>query len=157
MKIHMRYGSRFRRLVRSESGAELIEFSLTLPLLLLIVLGILEFGLMFREYEIITNAAREGARIGILPSYQPADITARVNAYLTTAGLNTSLATVTPGAAASETVGTQCISMRPVTVAYTHAVPFLGGIVSFFGGTFAPMTLTATSKMRTETSAGPCP
>ena len=38
----------------------MIEFSLTLPLLLLIVLGIIEFGLIFREYEVITNAAREG-------------------------------------------------------------------------------------------------
>ena len=157
MKIHMYCGSRFRRLVRSESGAELIEFSLTLPLLLLIVLGILEFGLIFREYEIITNAAREGARIAILPGYANGDISARVDNYLTTAGLNLSLRTVTPGAAVATPVGAACVSMRPVTVTYTHAVPFLGGIVSYFGGTFAQMTLTATSRMRTEVAAGTCP
>jgi len=50
-----------RRLRRSDSGAEVIEFALTLPLLLLVVLGIIEFGFVFQQYEVVTNAAREGA------------------------------------------------------------------------------------------------
>ena len=55
-----------------ESGAELIEFALSLPiLLLLVVLGIIDFGLLFRRYEVVTNAAREGARVAILPGYAP--------------------------------------------------------------------------------------
>jgi Flp pilus assembly protein TadG len=154
----MKQRSRLRRLVRSESGAELIEFSLTLPLLLLIVLGIMEFGLMFREYEIVTNAAREGARVGVLPAYNlPAPVTARVTQYLTTAGLDPLRWTITPGVAAATPVGGLCISLRPVTVTYTHPVPFLGGIMSFFGSTFGTMTLRATSSMRTETAAGACP
>lgn len=153
----MHYRSRVRRLVRSESGAELIEFSLTLPLLLLIVLGIIEFGFIFREYEIVTNAAREGARIAILPSYGSADVTARVGDYLTTGGLDLARATITPGAGEATVVGGSCISLVPVTVAYVHPVPFLSGIVSYFGGTFGQMTLTATSRMRTEAAAGACP
>jgi Flp pilus assembly protein TadG len=157
MAIDMTQRSRLRRLVRSESGAELIEFSLTMPLLLLIVLGIIEFGFVFREYEIVTNAAREGARIAILPSYGSADVTARVDDYLTTAGLDPLRATVTPGVAAPTPVGGACISMIPVTVAYTHPVPFVSGIMSFFGSTFGTMTLTATSVMRTEIAAGTCP
>ena len=153
----MKQRMRFRRLVRSDSGAELIEFSLTLPLLLMIVVGIIEFGFVFREYEIVTNAAREGARIAILPSYGSADVTARVGNYLTTAGLDPLRATVTPGAAVPTPVGAACISMIPVTVAYTHPVPFLSGIMSYFGSTFGTMTLRATSSMRTEVSAGSCP
>ena len=51
-----------RRRLRGESGAELIETALTLPLLLLVVVGIIEFGFVFQKYEVITNAAREGAR-----------------------------------------------------------------------------------------------
>src|SRR5712692_9709041 len=51
---------------RSESGAEFVEFALALPLLLLVVMGIMDFGLMFQQYEVITNAAREGARVGAL-------------------------------------------------------------------------------------------
>src|SRR5207248_3214821 len=70
--------SLLRRLAKSESGAELIEFALTLPLLLLLVLGIIEFGFMFQEYEVLTNAAREGARIAVLPTYGATD-TARKN------------------------------------------------------------------------------
>jgi Flp pilus assembly protein TadG len=148
--------SRIRRLGRSESGAELIEFAFTLPLLLLIVLGIIEFGFVFREYEIVTNAAREGARIGILPDYDDPDVTARVNDYLDKAGLDTDLATVTPGAAVPTPVGAVCVSMKPVTVTYEHAVPFISGIMSFFGSEFGTLTLTATSSMRTEAAAGTC-
>lgn len=50
-----------------ESGAELIEFALALPLLLLVGLGVLDFGRLFQRYEVVTNAAREGARVGVLP------------------------------------------------------------------------------------------
>ena len=45
---------------RSERGSQLIEFALVLPLLLLVVLGIMDFGLLFQRYEAVTNAAREG-------------------------------------------------------------------------------------------------
>src|SRR5262249_35015112 len=79
--------NRLRRSWRCESGAELIEFALTFPLLLLVVMGIIEFGFMFRDYEVITNAAREGARVRVLPAYSADDATARVNAYLDAAGL----------------------------------------------------------------------
>ena len=155
----MSLSSRTRHLARSESGAELIEFSLTLPLLLLIVLGIIEFGFMFREYEVVTNAAREGARIAILTNtpYSDPDITARVNDYLTTAGLDTDLATVDPGTATPTPVGGVCVSMRPVTVTYQHAVPFLSGIMTYFGSSIGTVTLSATSSMRTEVkAAGTC-
>ena len=40
--------------------------ALTLPLLLLVVFGIFDFGFMFQRYEVVTNAAREAARIGVL-------------------------------------------------------------------------------------------
>ncbi len=59
--------SRIRRGWRSESGAELVELALALPLLLLVVMGIIDFGFLFQRYEVVTNAAREGARIATLP------------------------------------------------------------------------------------------
>ena len=58
----------FRRL-RQEDGAQLVEFALVLPLLLFVVLGIAEFGIIFQRYEVVTNAAREGARLAVLPGY----------------------------------------------------------------------------------------
>jgi hypothetical protein len=148
---------RLRRLVRSESGAELIEFSLTLPLLLLVVLGIIEWGFVFREYEIVTNAAREGARIAVLPGYLPADVTARINLYLNTAGLDSTKATIDPIVATPTPVGAKCVSMVPITVKYPHPVTFLSGIMSFFNSSMGAMTIKATSSMRTEIAAGACP
>ena len=54
---------------RTERGQAIVELALTLPLLLLVVLGIFDFGLMFQRFEIVTNAAREGARVAVLPDY----------------------------------------------------------------------------------------
>ena len=57
--------------------------ALAMPLLMLIVLGIMDFGLMFQQYEVLTNAAREGARIAVLPNYSDADVQARVTSTST--------------------------------------------------------------------------
>jgi len=51
-----------KRFVRGESGAAMVEFAILLPVLLLIILGILQFGLMFYTKYVITAASREGAR-----------------------------------------------------------------------------------------------
>jgi Flp pilus assembly protein TadG len=47
----------------SERGASLVEFSLVLPILLVIVLGILEMGMAFRSVITVGSAAQEGARV----------------------------------------------------------------------------------------------
>jgi hypothetical protein len=142
--------------IRSERGVELIEFALVFPTLLLVVLGIMDFGFLFQRYEVVTNAAREGARVAILPGYTNADVTARVNQYLTAGGL-TDPATVNVGPTQNIPVGSQCITVRPVTVSYTHNYLFVGPILGFFGGTvLSTKTLNATSSMRSEIAAGSC-
>jgi len=55
-----------RRFVKTERGQTLVELALVLPVLVLILFGILEFGRIFHSYIVITNAAREGARLGAL-------------------------------------------------------------------------------------------
>ena len=47
---------------RSEKGVELVEFALILPLLLLLCLGVIEFGRAYYTYNILTKAVRDGAR-----------------------------------------------------------------------------------------------
>ena len=141
----------------SERGAELIEFALIFPTLLLVMLGIIDFGFLFQRYEVVTNAAREGARVAILPGYSNADVQARVSQYLTAGGL-TGASIVTVGPSTAVPVGSQCITLRPVTVAYDHDFMFLGPIVGLMGGSgFSNKTLHATSSMRSEIAAGPCP
>ncbi len=148
---------RLRRRARSEDGAELIEFSLTLPLLLLVVLGIIEFGFLFQEYEVVTNAAREGARIAVLPHYSQADAQTRVTQYITAGGLDPARTTVLPVTTQSVPVGGGCVSVMNVGVEYTHPVPFLSGITSYFGSSFGTITLRGNSSMRAEAAAAVCP
>ena len=160
-----------RRFLRAESGAEMIEFGLTLPLLLLLVSGMVEFGFLLQQYEVVTNAAREGARIAALPTYSATptsrvnNATARVNQYLTNAGLNQSLASVTvgvggTGAPVSNVLAapaTGCVWSVPVTVTYPHPLPFLSAVMSYFRVTMGTITVRATSQMRTEAAASTCP
>lgn len=49
-----------------KKGQALLEFSILLPIILLIVMGISEFGIMLNSYLTIQNASREGARLGIM-------------------------------------------------------------------------------------------
>lgn len=55
---------RYKRFARGESGAAMVEFAIVLPLLLVLVLGIIDFGRALFVLNNLTNAAREGARFG---------------------------------------------------------------------------------------------
>jgi len=153
-----------RRRVRSERGAELIEFALTLPLLLLLVLGIIEFGFLFQEYEVVTNSAREGARLAaLIPSagYTTDEAKARVTDYLTAGGLALAKADPPPTVVQSQaqitgTVPAKCVSVYTVTVTYKHPVPFLSGIMNYFNSSIAEIPLKAVAVMRAENGAVSC-
>lgn len=58
-------GSGFRRLLGGAEGSQLLEFALGVPFLVVILIGVLDFGAGFHLRQKLTNAAREGARIGI--------------------------------------------------------------------------------------------
>ncbi len=49
-------------------GAAALEFAIILPLLVILVFGIIDFGLLLYNKQVITNASREGARAGIARS-----------------------------------------------------------------------------------------
>jgi Flp pilus assembly protein TadG len=51
---------------RGERGAALVEFAIVLPLLLLLVFGIIESGVLIYDKAMLTNASREGTRVGIV-------------------------------------------------------------------------------------------
>jgi len=152
-----------RQRVASERGAELIEFALIVPMLLLVMLGIADFGFMFQRYEVLTNAAREGARIAVLPGYSDADVITRVTGFLSAGGVPVT------GAAASPTnpvvtvtnvsvalpVGT-ALQAKRVQVTFTHSYMFIGPIAGMFSGTFnGTVPITARAVMRNEIQSGP--
>lgn len=145
--------------LRSERGAELIEFALVFPLLLLVLLAIVDFGLVFQRMEVVTNAAREGARIAVLPGYSTADVTARVENYIETGGIPT--AAGNPQVAVSDvtiptSLGGPSMTGKRVAVTYTHNYLFLGPVAGWFGGSFTDVPVSAIAIMRDEVaSPGP--
>src|SRR3972149_4234930 len=66
------------RLFRAARGQSLVEFALVIPILLILVFGIIDFGMGLRSYISLTNATREGARfaaVGNPAGAYPADCT----------------------------------------------------------------------------------
>lgn len=138
---------------RAEQAAQLVEFALVLPMLLLVVLGIGEFGFIFQRYEVVTNAAREGARMAVLPGYTTADVTARVRVYVTQGKVPTTL--TNPNIAVTDVTipvgaGLPPINAKRVSVTYTHSYTFLPKIATWFGATYTTVPLKAVAEMRKE-------
>ena len=144
-------GKRDRWSVRGTSS---VEFAIILPIFLLFVFGIIQFGLGWWVSQIITNASREGARFGIVVSDPPVSdvqVTARVQTYL-----NASL-----GAAADDAVievkykngladatFATCPSGCEATVSVW--IPTVNIVPSLVPFDIFPATLSATSTMRHE-------
>jgi Flp pilus assembly protein TadG len=65
-----------------------VEFALVAPIFILLVLGMIEVGRMIMVQQVLTNAAREGARVGVLKSSGETEVRDRVNEYMETARLS---------------------------------------------------------------------
>ena len=63
----------------SQQGQSLLEFAMTLPLLLLIVLGVIEFGRAYFQYNTLSKAVRQGARYMSMHAYDPIELTRAQN------------------------------------------------------------------------------
>lgn len=135
---------RVSRRRRSERGAEIVEFALVLPVLLLIGLGICDFGMLFQRYEIVTNAAREGARAAAVGLSQD-QIETVVEAYLAAGGLNgqSTIEVTTPDIGAP-------VNVVRVTVSYPNGMFIVGPIAGIFGSELEAVTLTSAATMRVE-------
>lgn len=139
MLVRSRSGSSSLR----RAGAAAVEFAIVAPVFFLVVLGIIEFGRMVMVQQVITNAAREGARIAVLDSATSDRVTTRVNSYMEAADLPNGTVIVTPGNPSSAGFD------EPVTVEiqipYAAVSPLTRPFMA--GG----MVLTARSVMRRET------
>jgi hypothetical protein len=60
-----------RRSEKRERGASLVEFSLVLPILFLVLVGIFEIGMAFKSYLTVAYLAREGARLAAFTGTNP--------------------------------------------------------------------------------------
>ncbi len=141
-------------LIRSERGAELIEMAIVTPILLLLVMGIVDFGFLFQRFVVLTNAAVEGARVASMPGYTAADAQARVQAYATNGGVPGAVTAVVtpvsmPGAGGGTWPGVE------VTVTHVYNLQYITPIITLVGGSSAAnVTLTARSTMRSQVAGG---
>ena len=108
---------RSRRTENVRRGAALVEFALVAPIFLLFVVGSVELGRAIVVQEALTNASREGARVGILDGALSSDVTSAVNSYLSGVSISGATTNVTPTDPGTQPVGTQVTVS--VSIAYS--------------------------------------
>lgn len=119
---------KLHRKARTDRGAVAVEFALILPVLLLIVVGTIEFGRVYSQVQVYNGAAREGARCAAVMASEVADcntlteVQTRIN-DASDPYANPPAATITPtGGCTDNTIG------QDVTVSWnqpvTLSIPF---------------------------------
>ncbi|MEH7112643.1 TadE family protein [Neobacillus niacini] len=124
--------------MKSESGQSLVEFALILPLLILLLFGIVDFGRTFHAYLTIDHAGREAARAASIGK----DDTQVKSTAVTDAvgiGLTTDRVVISP-------TGTR-VSGDDVSITITYPITFLTPVI---GSIVGPITLKDTTVMRVE-------
>ena len=137
--------------IRSEKGAALLEAAITVPIILLISVGIFEFGRAYQTQQVLTNAAREGARLAVIEGTSDDAVRARVNTYVTGGGLTALSAdniVVVRNAAMGSTTASSVELRYPFTFMVLNPVVRL--IAPTDTRTGAPITMRATTLMRNE-------
>lgn len=125
---------------RRSAGIASLEFVIIMPVLLILLFGVMEYGWMLAKSGEIVNAAREGAREGARADATNGDINAVVDARLADAGIGGYTTTITNAAAVGD----------PVTVQIT--VPYDGGNLELIGFFLIPVpnSLQASVSMAKE-------
>ena len=146
--------ARWRRRSASERGTAVLETALTLPLLLLVAIGIFEFGRAYQTWQVLTNAAREGARVAVLPNPEAGSVEARVRSYLQGGALsNAGSASISVNRNATISIGASTATASLVTVNYPFQFMVLQPVANLIAGgpaLGAPLTMTASAEMRNE-------
>ncbi len=129
--------------LRSESGAWAVAFALLLPVIMMILFGITEFGLALYRQTILTNASREGARLRIvqsIPAITNGQIDAAINNYLTAAGI--------PPGNVTRTIVAGGITGTPVQITLT--LPYTFSVLPGLASITPTINLVARTEMRHE-------
>ena len=129
--------------LQNNRGVAAVEFAICLPILVLLVCGSIEFGLLFYNQQVITNASREGVRAGIVAEAETTDIIQIVKNYCNGRMINLNGANELQADAVTVSApdGNDDIT---VSVSYNYNFLF-GGILGF-----TEKTLSAQTIMRME-------
>jgi len=139
----MRHNTHTPRRRRPDSGEALVEMALVLPILLVLSLGMLDFGRAFHAKSVLDQAAREGARVAVVTvplASGPAQT--RVADVLTAAGMT--------GGPAATVSAVDADHMVTVTVTYNFQF-VTPGVFSLIGANYGnQIVMTGKSSMRYE-------
>ena len=127
---------RIKNLYRSQKGQSLVEFVLVLPIFIILLFGIMEFGRIWETMNVLTSAAREGARVAAVTNPDAGAATSAAQNLLTSANIRDVTINVTGPNSSDQVV---------VTVSCNY-VPLTGGIVPGIGS----LSLSRSTSMRWE-------
>lgn len=139
---------------KQRSGAALVEMAIVLPIFLMVSLGIIEFGRALMVANMVTNSAREGARMAVLDGSSNTQVQQAVVDFLIAAtgvasgDISVNIA-ITP-AAGNPNPANQCsAAMARDLIAVQVQIPF-NKVALIPGGYLTGATLTGRSAMRHE-------
>ena len=137
--------------VRTQRGSALLETAITIPLVLLVTISIFEFGRAYQTWQVMTNAAREGARVSVLPDATDADVTNAVRNYMKSGKLpKWDTATITM----NRMVPFGGNTASQITITYSYDFMVLNPVVQLVkkGSNLGkgPTTMTSSALMRNE-------
>jgi Flp pilus assembly protein TadG len=134
------------KLRRNDAGQALVEFALIMPLLMLLLIGIVEFGRGWNLHQVVTDAAREGARKAAVfnPAVTLDTVTNTIKSGIATAGYDPASATITAP-------GWDGASGEPVTVnvSLPYRFVFFGALMKWTTGE-STIDLKSSFTMRNE-------
>lgn len=128
------------RNIKNEKGQALVEFAIILPILLLLIMGILQFGLLINSYLALENSSREGARLGIVGCTDK-DIQNIVMKTAPTLNSNALTINITPSEGSRKSGDTLTINL---TYNYNLTIPIISTLFN------NSVTLNAQTSMRIE-------
>jgi Flp pilus assembly protein TadG len=139
-----------KKLAKNQRGAALIEAAVTIPIILLISVAIFEFGRAYQTWQVLTNAAREGARVAILAGTTQDQVKATVVNYMTIG----QVANASPDqVSVDQNVTLGAVTGSQVTISYPFEFMVLNPVarlVDRSSSAGAPITMSAVAVMRNE-------
>ena len=114
-----------RNRIRDEQGQTMAEFAIVLPILIVLLFGIVQFGILFNNYVTLTDAARAGARAAAV-SRQSGDPSGTATAAVRSSANDLNQAKLGVSVSSSWAPGSQVT----VQATYPYAISLLGWVVS---------------------------
>jgi Flp pilus assembly protein TadG len=120
-------------------GAAVVEFAFVAPLFVMLVFGMIEFGRLVMVQQMLTNASREGARLGVLSDTTDTEVKSKVVSYLSSSSITIATSDVSVSYPDSGEAVAVTVSVPFNQVSWLPSPMFLSGY-----------TLSAGSTMRRE-------